>query len=88
MGYFLGFALLIAGYTLVDWGHYRVAHRNASMWWLVSGKGTPPTDAAPGSGSPSSPSNPANPFTNPFIPKLAPKPKQSSASATNLGLLV
>lgn len=37
MGHIIGFALLIAGYTLVDWGHYAVKGQRVSMWYLLSG---------------------------------------------------
>lgn len=42
MGYFLAFGLVYIGYALVDWGHYVLKHEQVTLWYLMSGVGTPP----------------------------------------------
>ena len=38
MGFVIAVGLILAGYTLVDWGHYVASGHAVSMWYLISGK--------------------------------------------------
>jgi hypothetical protein len=61
MGYAVSFALLLAGYALIDWGHYAIQGKSISLWYLLSGHSgpyVPPGDsqATAGTARPGEPS--------------------------------
>ena len=45
MVFVFGVSLLLAGYALVDWGHYAIQGKHVSLWYLISAQGAPVSTA-------------------------------------------